>query len=68
MSLLEQTKTLVESALQLIYAAKECGGNPAATEAFAEINDAAGNMTEAVKDLRVRWKWQRAKRDSRREW
>ena len=52
MSLLEQTKTLAESALQLMYAAKECGGNPAATEAFAEINDAAGNMTEAVKDLK----------------
>lgn len=28
MSLLDQTKTITESALQLIYAAKEGGGNP----------------------------------------
>lgn len=28
MSILDQTKTVAESALQLIYAAKEGGGNP----------------------------------------
>nr|A0A3G2LGI8.1 RecName: Full=Talin [Oscarella pearsei]AYN71349.1 talin [Oscarella pearsei] len=54
MAVLEQTKTLAESALQLMYAAKESGGNPAAAAAgaHANINEAAGNMTEAVKDLK----------------
>lgn len=28
MNLLDQTKTLAESALQMLYAAKEGGGNP----------------------------------------
>jgi talin len=28
MALLDQTKTLAESALQLLYTAKEAGGNP----------------------------------------
>jgi talin len=51
MALLDQTKTLAESGLQLMYAAKESGGNPAATETHANINEAVGNMREAVSDL-----------------
>ncbi|XP_062512011.1 talin-like [Corticium candelabrum] len=51
MNLLDQTKTLAESGLQLMYAAKESGGNPLATETHANINEAVGNMREAVSDL-----------------
>ncbi|KAL7866940.1 hypothetical protein AOLI_G00147540 [Acnodon oligacanthus] len=52
MNLLDQTKTLAESALQMLYAAKEGGGNPKQAtlthEAIAEANQL---MREAVDDL-----------------
>lgn len=36
MALLDQTKTLAESALQLLYTAKEAGGNPKVSRAGRE--------------------------------
>ncbi|XP_066270421.1 talin-1-like isoform X3 [Branchiostoma lanceolatum] len=50
-NLLEQTKTVAESALQLVYTSKEGGGNPKATHAHAAIDEAAEGMKEAVDDL-----------------
>ncbi|XP_057190144.1 talin-2a [Triplophysa rosa] len=51
MNLLDQTKTLAESALQMLYAAKEGGGNPKATHTHDAIAEAAQLMREAVDDL-----------------
>lgn len=34
MNILDQTKTLAESALQMLYAAKEGGGNPKVKQSF----------------------------------
>ncbi|XP_065123839.1 talin-2a isoform X2 [Paramisgurnus dabryanus] len=53
MNLLDQTKTLAESALQMLYAAKEGGGNPKATHTHDAIAEAAQLMREAVDDLMV---------------
>ncbi|XP_078579990.1 uncharacterized protein LOC144864098 isoform X18 [Branchiostoma floridae x Branchiostoma japonicum] len=50
-NILEQTKTVAESALQLVYTSKEGGGNPKATHAHAAIDEAAEGMKEAVDDL-----------------
>ncbi|CAM4522659.1 unnamed protein product [Leuciscus chuanchicus] len=51
MNLLDQTKTLTESALQMLYAAKEGGGNPKAFHTHDAIAEAAQLMREAVDDL-----------------
>ncbi|XP_009301497.2 talin-2a isoform X1 [Danio rerio] len=51
MNLLDQTKTLAESALQMLYAAKEGGGNPKASHTHDAIAEAAQLMREAVDDL-----------------
>ncbi|XP_072517267.1 talin-2a isoform X2 [Salminus brasiliensis] len=51
MNLLDQTKTLAESALQMLYAAKEGGGNPKATLTHDAIAEATQLMREAVDDL-----------------
>ncbi|XP_013776088.1 talin-2-like [Limulus polyphemus] len=51
MALLDQTKTVSECALQLVYAAKECGGNPKATHGHTEIEDSADAMQDALHDL-----------------
>ncbi|XP_052457970.1 talin-2 isoform X1 [Carassius gibelio] len=51
MNLLDQTKTLTESALQMLYAAKEGGGNPKAAHTHDAIEEAAQLMREAVDDL-----------------
>uniref|UniRef100_A0A803SYX3 Talin 2 n=1 Tax=Anolis carolinensis TaxID=28377 RepID=A0A803SYX3_ANOCA len=53
MTLLDQTKTLAESALQTLYAAKEGGGNPKASHTHDAITEAAQLMKEAVDDLMV---------------
>lgn len=37
MALLDQTKTLAESALQLLYTAKEAGGNPKVLRAGGRV-------------------------------
>jgi talin len=49
--LLEQSKTLTESTLQLVYASKDAAGNPKSTAAHAKVDDAAELLTEAVGDL-----------------
>ncbi|KAK7796762.1 hypothetical protein U0070_015440 [Myodes glareolus] len=53
MALLDQTKTLAESALQLLYTAKEAGGNPKVQAAHTQeaLEEAVQMMTEAVEDL-----------------
>ncbi|XP_054725014.1 talin-1-like isoform X2 [Uloborus diversus] len=51
MALLDQTKTVAECALQLIYASKEAGGNPKATHLYCEIDDSADGMKDALQDL-----------------
>ncbi|CAL8355931.1 unnamed protein product [Lota lota] len=53
MTILDQTKTLSESALQMLYAAKEGGGNPKAAHTHDAISEAAQLMKEAVEDLMV---------------
>uniref|UniRef100_A0A8D1E5Z7 FERM domain-containing protein n=1 Tax=Sus scrofa TaxID=9823 RepID=A0A8D1E5Z7_PIG len=53
MTVLDQTKTLAESALQLLYAAKEGGGNPKAQHTHDAITEAAQLMKEAVDDIMV---------------
>ncbi|XP_062984421.1 talin-1 isoform X2 [Elgaria multicarinata webbii] len=52
MNLLDQTKTLAESALQMLYTAKEAGGNPKqAAHTQEALEEAAQMMKEAVEDL-----------------
>ncbi|XP_031420336.1 talin-2 isoform X2 [Clupea harengus] len=56
MNILDQTKTLSESALQMLYAAKEGGGNPKvrhAAHTHDAIAEAAQLMKEAVDDIMV---------------
>ncbi|XP_046890081.1 talin-2 isoform X2 [Hypomesus transpacificus] len=53
MTILDQTKTLSESALQMLYAAKEGGGNPKAAHTHDAIAEAAQLMREAVDDIMV---------------
>ena len=42
---------LSESALQLVYAAKEAGGNPKSSAAHVKVDEAAVFMNQAVADL-----------------
>ncbi|XP_063152009.1 talin-1 isoform X2 [Candoia aspera] len=52
MNLLDQTKTLAESGLQMLYTAKEAGGNPKqAAHTQEALEEAAQMMKEAVEDL-----------------
>ncbi|XP_042904301.1 talin-2 isoform X1 [Parasteatoda tepidariorum] len=51
MALLDQTKTVAECALQLIYASKEAGGNPKASHIHCELDESADGMKEALHDL-----------------
>uniref|UniRef100_A0A673CRE4 Talin 2b n=1 Tax=Sphaeramia orbicularis TaxID=375764 RepID=A0A673CRE4_9TELE len=53
MTILDQTKTLSESALQMLYAAKEGGGNPKASHTHDAISEASQLMKEAVDDIMV---------------
>ncbi|CAB1313811.1 unnamed protein product [Coregonus sp. 'balchen'] len=53
MNILDQTKTLSESALQMLYAAKEGGGNPKAAHTHDAIAEAIQLMKEAVDDIMV---------------
>uniref|UniRef100_A0A8D0D2P5 Talin 2 n=1 Tax=Sander lucioperca TaxID=283035 RepID=A0A8D0D2P5_SANLU len=52
-SVMENSKTLSESALQMLYAAKEGGGNPKASHTHDAISEAAQLMKEAVDDIMV---------------
>lgn len=47
--ILDKSKGVCESALQLIYSVKECGGNPKATSFHAEIEDSSSDMKNAIK-------------------
>ncbi|XP_067841068.1 talin-1 isoform X2 [Heptranchias perlo] len=52
MNLLDQTKTLAESALQMLYTAKEAGGNPKqAAQTQDALDESVQMMKEAVEDL-----------------
>ncbi|XP_071498741.1 talin-1-like [Diadema antillarum] len=51
MALLDQTKTVAESTLQLLYVSKESGGNPKAVHTHPAVDEAAQGMKEAVDDL-----------------
>ncbi|KAF7669193.1 hypothetical protein LDENG_00230790, partial [Lucifuga dentata] len=53
MTILDQTKTMSESALQMLYAAKEGGGNPKAYHTHDAISEAVQLMKEAVDDIMV---------------
>uniref|UniRef100_A0A3Q2Y8S6 Talin 2a n=1 Tax=Hippocampus comes TaxID=109280 RepID=A0A3Q2Y8S6_HIPCM len=53
MTFLDQTKTLAESALQMLYAAKEGGGNRKACHTHDAIAEASQLMKEAVDDIMV---------------
>ncbi|XP_041458339.1 talin-1-like isoform X4 [Lytechinus variegatus] len=49
--LLDQTKTVAESSLQLLYVSKESGGNPKALQTHGAVDEAAQGSKEAVADL-----------------
>lgn len=49
--LLDQTKTVTESTLQLVYATKECGGNPKAISIHPDIDENTIMTREALQDL-----------------
>lgn len=51
MSTLDFTKTVVESALQFIFAIKDGGGNPAAEKAHVQIEETAAGMKDVLQDL-----------------
>uniref|UniRef100_A0A671LWH4 Talin-1-like n=1 Tax=Sinocyclocheilus anshuiensis TaxID=1608454 RepID=A0A671LWH4_9TELE len=51
MSVLDQTKTLAESALQMLYTAKEAGGNQKAAHTQEALVESVQMMKEAVDDL-----------------
>nr|XP_027203263.1 talin-2-like [Dermatophagoides pteronyssinus] len=49
--ILDKSKAVCESALQLIYTVKECGGNPKATSLHSEIEDSSQDMKNAIKNF-----------------
>ncbi|XP_060536716.1 talin-1 isoform X2 [Cylas formicarius] len=49
--LLNQAKSVTESALQFIYATKDCGGNPKAVNIHPDIDDCADITKVALQDL-----------------
>nr|CAD7458197.1 unnamed protein product [Timema tahoe] len=51
MVLLDQTKTVAECALQLVYATKEGGGNPKAVNIHPDIDDSAEATRDSLHDL-----------------
>lgn len=51
MMMLDQSKTVTECALQLVYAAKEAGGNPKAIHVHTDLDESAEAMKEALRDL-----------------
>ncbi|XP_046398722.1 talin-1 isoform X1 [Ischnura elegans] len=51
MLLLDQTKTVAECALQLVYAAKEGGGNPKAVNIHPDIDEFVEGTRDALSDL-----------------
>lgn len=51
MALLDQTKTVAECSLQLVYAAKGAAGNPKAVHTHGDVDDAAEGAREALQEL-----------------
>lgn len=50
-TLLDQTKTVAESALQLLFATKDCGGNPRAANIHPEIDEFTSSTREGLQEL-----------------
>nr|CAH7755545.1 unnamed protein product [Callosobruchus chinensis] len=49
--ILDQVKSVAESALQLVYATKDCGGNPKAVNIHPDIDECAVSTRETLQDL-----------------
>ena len=49
--LLDQTKTVAEAAQQLLYAAKESGGNPKAQHVHGDIDESSDAMVSSINEL-----------------
>lgn len=48
---IDQTKSVVESARDLVQLAKDAGGNPRATQLHARLDEAVANVRDAILDL-----------------
>lgn len=48
---LEQTKTVVECILQLLYVTKESGGNPKAINLHSDVDDSVDSTKESIQEL-----------------
>lgn len=48
---INQTKTVAEAALQILFASKKAGGNKEAKDAHAEVQEADSNLKEAATEL-----------------
>jgi len=51
--ILDQTKTVAECAQQLLYAAKESGGNPRATHVHGDIDESADAMIASLQEMQA---------------
>merc|ERR1719495_1004108 len=49
--ILDQTKTVAECAQQLLYAAKESGGNPKAEHVHGDIDESADAMRSSIEEI-----------------
>merc|ERR1719367_2609007 len=49
--ILDQTKSVAEAAQQLLYAAKESGGNPRATHVHGDIDESADAMSASLHEM-----------------
>ncbi|CAH1114601.1 unnamed protein product [Psylliodes chrysocephalus] len=49
--ILDQAKSVTESALQFIYTTKDCGGNPKAVNVHPDIDECANSMRDNLQDL-----------------
>lgn len=49
--IIDQTKTVVECARELVHVVKEAGGNPRATHLHPRIDDSVQNIRETITDL-----------------
>ena len=50
-SLLEETKTLAEACMQMMYASKQSGGNFKSVEAHAQVDEGTRMMSDAAEEL-----------------
>ncbi|XP_046684218.1 talin-1 isoform X2 [Homalodisca vitripennis] len=51
MLLLDQTKTVIECAQQLLYVTKDCGGNPKAVNIHSDVDECVAGTREALAEL-----------------